>query len=137
MGATIDKIKAGLARYPRLRYQVRSGPLGLSLRVEPPAPTGFAVELHELPGEFVVYFDGWHEHFAREAEALDCFALGLSDRCRLRVTRRGDVAHHWVLEYRGRGGWVADSEVGLLLFPFWRTPSVVYLQNDVLKTGEA
>jgi hypothetical protein len=102
-----------------------------SVAVLPRSATGFVVSIVAGRGEYVVSFDGWHDHFASGEEALRCFAFGMSTRCRLRVTMRGGRACAWQVESAdGRGGWCADSETGLLLAPWWARKTTVYLQND-------
>jgi hypothetical protein len=93
------------------------------------ASGGFAVSLTEGTDEWVVRFDGWHEHFTSEDEALNCFAFGLSDRCRLRVLYRGSFPYRWTVEERTEHGWRDDSTTGLMLFPFWRRSRTEYRQN--------
>src|SRR4051794_19378350 len=100
MGA-IERITERLRQHPGLAYRVAGG----SITVEPPTPDGFPVSLTGGPGNWVVGFAGWHEHFASEDAALDCFAFGLSDRCRLRVHYRGPVPYRWVVEGRTADGW--------------------------------
>ena len=90
--------------------------------------SGFEVSLFTKP-ELTVYFDGWHETFESEDEAVSCFMLGLSDSCRLQVTYRGEKPHKWVLEWRRDGAWQADSVTGLLYVPFWKKAKIAYLQN--------
>jgi hypothetical protein len=131
MGA-VERITKRLRRHPELVYRVSGG----MVTVEPPTTDGFPVSLTEGAGEWVVGFDGWHEHFTSEDEALDCFAFGLSDRCRLRVHRRGSFPYRWTVEERTGDGWRADSTTGRLSFPFWRRPWVEYRQNAVLRTGD-
>ena len=84
------------------------------------------------PNEFVVHFDGWHEHFESVERALDCFAFGFSGKARIAVTYRGRIPVKWVLESLDDDGWHADSEVGHFLVPFWFRPKVVYRQNPNL-----
>jgi hypothetical protein len=57
----ITELKAKLARYPQLRFVETP----TSLRIEAPTENGFTVSLDAAaaPHEYVVYFDGWHEHF--------------------------------------------------------------------------
>ncbi len=95
--------------------------------------TGFDVTLHDEGDGFTVYYDGWHEHFDDAEEALNCFAFGLSDQCRLRVSQRMGYAHKWTVQYVEDGVWVDDSTTGMLLFPFWARPVVVFRQNTLLK----
>src|SRR5438309_2302545 len=125
--SAIARILERLPRRPELRYR-RTGD---TIVVEPPTPDGFAVSLTELPGEWVVVFDRWHEHFRSEERALDCFAFGLSDRCRLRLDYRGSAPYRWTVEERTADGWRAVDSVGRLLFPFWRPRKVEYRQNGL------
>src|SRR5262249_14251262 len=53
-----------------------------------------------------VYFNGWHENFSDPSEALDCFVFGLSDECRLKEHRRGNVAYRWTVESKKK--WRMD-----------------------------
>jgi hypothetical protein len=125
-----DKIREKLARYPELTWKVN----GDSVCIFPASTSGFSVGMKTDRGRFEVYFDGWHEHFDNEEEALDCFAFGLSDQCRLKIVRRGNIACSWTVESRSGGEWTEDSTVGLLFIPFWRTKRVEYRQNTVIQT---
>src|SRR5262245_11183309 len=122
--SAVEQIRERLQRHPELRFHVANG----AITVEPPTAGGFSVSLREGTGEFVVGFGGWHEHFTSEVEAMNCFAFGLSDRCRLRVHFRGSFAYHWAVEERSADGWREQSATGLLFFPFWRRPHVEYRQ---------
>ena len=51
------------------------------------------------------------------------------------MTRRGETPCHWAVERLDPGGWTVVEEMGLLLFPFWRERTVVYLRNEVLKAS--
>jgi hypothetical protein len=97
-------------------------------------PDGFDVSLHCGDGEYVVSMAGWHTHFhAGETDrALDCFAFGLSDAARLRVSRRGGRDYRWAMEALTDGVWREDSVTGLLFFPFWRRKTVRYLRNTAI-----
>jgi hypothetical protein len=131
MGA-VERVTERLQRHPELVYRVSGG----TITVEPPTADGFAVSLTEGAGEWVVEFGGWHERFTSEDEALNCFAFGLSDRCRLRVHYRESVPYRWTVEERTGEGWREDSTTGLLFFPFWRQPRVEYRQNAIIRTAE-
>lgn len=124
----IQEIKKRLAQHPELQFTAT----GNSIAVAAPSPEGFAVSLHSGSGEFVVHFDGWHEHFDSAESALECFAFAYSGKARLAITYRGRTATKWVLEHLGENGWHADSEVGQFLVPFWLSPRVVYRQNPNL-----
>lgn len=126
----IAAIRAKLLRYPHLRYTADAR----SISVEPQDTSGFTVSIFIDGDRHTVRFDGWHEEFADGGQALECFALGLSDSCRLGVTYRGNTATKWVLESRGGANepWVVDSETGLLFIPFWRCARVVHRQNRLI-----
>ena len=126
--SVIEEIKARLQKYPRAKFESDSD----SISVFPTSDTGFTVGLTVSRGSYTVSFDGWHESFRDEEEALTCFGFGLSPDCRLREYRRGTFIYKWVVESKGDGGWVEDSGTGLLLFPFWRKKEVRYLQNDLI-----
>ena len=123
----IAAIKARLAKYPEIRYQEQEG----EIIVFPLDESGFAVSFSVAAGEHVVSFSGWHEHFADPQEALNCFAFGLSDQCRLKVSYRGAHAHQWTVESfeSDSNTWVESSSTGLLVFPFWRKLTMKYFQN--------
>jgi hypothetical protein len=130
--STIERVVERLRRHPGLVYRVADR----TVTVEPPTADGFAVSLSEGTAEWVVSFGGWHEHFASEDEALGCFAFGLSERCRLRISYRGAFPYRWAVEERTDGGWRQDSTTGLLFFPFWRRPRIEYRQNIVISAAE-
>ncbi len=131
MGA-VDRVKERLQRYPELVYRVFGG----GITVEPSTPDGFRVSLIEQAGEWVVWFDGWHDRFTSEDEALNCFMFGLSDRCRLRVHYRGSFPYRWTVEERVGDSWREDSTTGLLIFPFWRRPRIAYRRNAIIRKTE-
>lgn len=128
----IEKIVTKLQRHPSVQYSVA----GCTLTVEPLTEDGFSVWLHEQPPAYTVGFDGWHEHFQDEAEALAAFAFGLSDACRLQVMQRGRMDCAWTVESQDEHGeWKVDSTTGLLFTPFWRRRRVVYRQNHLITRG--
>lgn len=129
----IAEIRERFKKYPDARYEAGDG----WIRYVPCSENGFVVELQALDEEVIVAFDGWHEHFPDNETALNCFAFGLSDACRLKIVSRGGRPHKWIVEELQNGYWVADSETGLLFFQFWRRPRVIYLQNAIIKTSEA
>ncbi len=124
----IEDIKAKLQRYPQIKFEASSS----SITVLPMSDNGFKVGLEENENRFTVFFNGWHEEFTNPTEALDCFAFGLSDECRLKECRRGQFAYRWTVESNQDGQWVADSETGLFFFPFWKRAQVAYLQNKFI-----
>ena len=128
MKDAIEQIKERLRKYPQVRYEADAS----SITVLPTSNDGFTVGLDVHQGRYTVSFNGWHEDFGKEDEALECFAFGLSDECRLKECRRGNFAYRWTVESTQAGNWVADSETGLFLFPFWKPKRVCYLQNNLI-----
>ena len=128
----IERIKGKLSAHPEMRYS--EGPNEID--VKPPDSSGFSVGFRITPTGFTVNFEGWHEEFTSEDEALDCFAFGLSPNCRLAVVLRGNTETKWVVESLEDGNWTPDSETGLFFQPFWRWARIEYRQNNLLGRGE-
>ncbi|HKR59369.1 MAG TPA: hypothetical protein VJS64_06510 [Pyrinomonadaceae bacterium] len=128
----IEEIKSRLRKYPDVKYESTAS----SITVLALSDTGFNVGFEGAAGRYTVFFNGWHEEFSDAGEALDCFAFGLSDECRLKEHRRGHFAYRWTVEAKQNGQWVPDSETGLFLFPFWKHSEVVYLQNNLISRDE-
>ncbi|MGD9649060.1 MAG: hypothetical protein AB7U73_25340 [Pirellulales bacterium] len=124
----IEQIRIKLQKFPHLHYEETPD----SITVFAESDEGFQVQLQMNAGEYTVAFEGWHEHFDSETEALCCFAFGLSEECRLRVTSRGMFDYRWTVQCLRNGVWQDDSETGLVLFPFWRRRRERYLQNRIL-----
>lgn len=99
-----------------------------------PKQQGFSVRFEETAGGFVVHYDGWREAFTCEMRAVDCFVFGLSDRCRLKVFRRGEEAYRWTVEYFADGQWLEGSTMGTCSFPLWQERSIEYKQNALLRS---
>jgi hypothetical protein len=74
----IDQIKVKLQKYPHVRYEAEES----SITVFPPSENGFEVSMYVgepgLHERFSVFYNGWHEEFLDEEEAMECFAFGLS-----------------------------------------------------------
>jgi hypothetical protein len=124
----IEIIKARLSNYPNVQYSERHN----YLEVHPADPSGFLVGLEISSGGYRVFFEGWHEEFASEEEALNCVVFGLSSKCRLAVMFRGNKPTKWTVEGFQDGAWTSDSVTGLFLQPFWRSARIEYFQNRVL-----
>jgi hypothetical protein len=131
MAGPLQVLEEKLRRYPALDVERGDG----FIRACPQAEDGFRVELRVNGQAIAVFMEGWHEDFEHADEALECFALGLSDRVRLRVVSRGKLDCAWTLETLREGAWVPDSTTGLLLFPFWIRSAERYLQNRLVKTA--
>jgi hypothetical protein len=127
----IEEIKARLQKYPHANYESRVD----SISVYPASAEGFTVELTVNRNSYTVSFNGWHEDFQDEEEALNCFAFGLSTDCRLKEYRRGGLTYKWTVEFKEDGVWVEESSTGLFLFPFWTKKEIRYLQNNLIAEG--
>jgi hypothetical protein len=123
----IESIRQKLQRYPEMRFDETPA----SMTVHPLTPYGFPVGLYKHGNGFTVNFAGWHEEFASETEAIKCFEFGLSEQCRLRVFSRGAFDYRWIVEHLRDGAWQADTETGLLFFPFWLRRKARVLQNHL------
>ena len=132
MESPLEGLKDKLAKRPELKYIAR----GNYIRVEPHGENGFSASIFVSGSQATVSFDGWHATFSSIETALEYFARGFSDHCRLRVSRRGDFEHMWTLEYLVEGVWLKESTVGLHWFPFWRREEVVIRQNVLLRKEE-
>lgn len=119
--------------YPDVRIEKGEG----WIRCLPNSAEGFVVELLVRDGDYIVAFEGWHEHFGDAESALNCFAFGLSNTCRLKVVSRGGAPHRWIVESLDNGEWTIDSETGNFIFKFWHSPSVSYRQNGLVNPVDA
>lgn len=124
----IERIKKRLENYPSLVYRATAN----GITIEPPTEDGFSLSLSVSRAHFTVHFNGWHEEFSSEQSALNCFAFGLSDQCRLKVLCRGKFEYRWTLEFKSADTWEEDSTTGLLFFPFWEKQQTIYRQNRVI-----
>ncbi|MGZ2259049.1 hypothetical protein [Roseobacter sp. A03A-229] len=93
----------------------------------------FDVSFHAFGEEFQVGFDGWHEHFEAEEGALNCFAFGLSEECRLKVIKRGAMDCSWTAQAWQDEQWIDDTTTGLIFVPFWRPKQIEYRRNLLLR----
>lgn len=135
----IAEIKERLLKYPQAKYEHT----GNQITVLPQDERGFAVSLVDNAPHYTVAFNSWHDEYEDVEQALNVFAFGLSDDCRLKVTCRGRFAYVWTVEEKGGSGewfsceWIGLNEVGLLVPPlFWLRKHHVYLQNTLLKSDK-
>ncbi len=128
----IDQIKEKLKKYPHVRYDANES----SATVFPTSENGFEVSIYiGAPGlheRFSVFYNGWHEEFSDEEEALECFAIGLSSECRLKESKRGSNAYKWTVEFRRDGEWHQAGTTALLFVRFWKRKHERYLQNNLV-----
>jgi hypothetical protein len=135
----IEEIKLRLQKYPYVKYDISPN----EVRIYPTSETGFTVSLIERAGHYTVNFNSWHEEYLDADAALNCFAFGLSDRCRLRVTYRGQFPQEWLVEEKDEDNewypcdWIGCNTTGMFFLQFWLKKSYKYLQNDLIKTDES
>lgn len=94
-------------------------------------PESFDVSFYVSGEEFQIGFDGWHEHFEAAEDALNCFAFGLSEECRLKVVKRGTMECSWTAQAWQDDVWVNDTTTGLIFIPFWRPKQIEYRHNII------
>lgn len=125
----IDKIREKMGKYPDAQFKVEDN----CIIFIPNTEDGFEVRLVADPYRYFVSFDGWHEEFEDEDEAMKCFGFGLSEKCRLKVIQRGRMRYRWLLEFKIDNEWRPETETGLMFFPFWLRKTELYLQNHIIK----
>lgn len=125
----IKKVKEKLRKYPQVVYEETEN----SISVLPVTDKGFTVTFEIGYDDIKVFYNGWHEDFEDEEEALNCFAFGLSDECRLKEFCRNGEPYKWTLEYKDGKNWIEDSTTSLFNFSFWKEQTINYLQNDLIK----
>ncbi len=128
----IDILRERLQKYPDIHYEIK----GYGIQIPALTPDNFSVSLGRSSVGYTVSFEGWHEEFTSASEAVKCLLFGLSEKCRLKVLRRGWLDHKWVVQERRDGEWRDFSTVGLLLFPFWLRAHERYLQNDFIQESK-
>jgi hypothetical protein len=130
MNPIIKKIKEQLEKFPdvEITHNYEN-----SISVKPKDESSFPVTLTIDDNKYTINFKGWYRDFFTEDEALDCFAFGLSNDCRLKVISVNKIEYRWILELKEAGKWVEDSEANLSLFPFWKKKKITYYRNKLLK----
>ena len=129
----VSKIEEKCRKYPNIKYNKDA----TSITALPINTDGFPVSYYFSNSLHTVGFAGWHEEFSDEAEALSCFAFGLSNKCRLKVMQKGNFAYKWTVEAKDKNGeWSEDSTTGLLFFPFWKKSTTAFLQNNFIVDKE-
>lgn len=122
----IEKLK----KTPSAEYKVGED----FICVLPGTPDGFQVKIEQIwENHFTVSFDGWHEEFFNHEKAVECFLLGLSNRCRLKTQEKGGARFQWTLEYLDGEEWREKSSTRRYIHQFWKPAVTTYLQNDLLR----
>jgi hypothetical protein len=125
---TLEEVKSWLAGQEQVTWRID----GEYLTVESSSPDGFSVWIIDDGHEWTVGFDGWHQHFDTESEAVHCFIWGLAGKCRVTVSSRGGFPYKWTAEYKKDGEWQSLGTTCLLRFPFWRSKRMEYRQNAAI-----
>jgi hypothetical protein len=123
---------AKLKDHPELAFEDFPG----GVRVAPPTPTGFAVELRDNSDGWTVFLGeaGFHEEFTTPDEVLNFVAWCYSGTARVREVWRGGTPQKSILEACENGEWHSVSETGFLLVPWWRRRREIVLRNpDLLR----
>lgn len=112
---------------------VRWERVGSGLRVLKADGYGFELAIVGHAAGWTVHFEGWHEDFDDVEEAIECFAFGLTDACRIARWSRGDRILRWTLEARTDRGWIRGRTSGLLLSPLVEAADVRYFGNAFVR----
>lgn len=130
MNTTIWKIKEKIISHNEIKIIEENEN---SITVKPDGERTFPITVIFKENKFFVYFKGWHQGFNTEEEALDVFAFGLSEDCRLKVISSKDIEYKWIVEFKEKGKWLENSEVNIGMFPFWQKKEIKFYQNKVIK----
>ena len=118
----VETVLAKLDRYDGLTVDFSDTHISVTSQ----NPNSFDVSINADGDAYHVSFGGWHEHIDDQEEALNCFALGLSEDCRLKVVKRGLMECSWTVQTRENEDWVDYSTTGLIFIPLWRRAHVEY-----------
>lgn len=92
--------------YPQVKYALNER----SITVHPPDPNGFSVSLYLLGPRYTVHFDGWHEEYDSEDDALNCVAFARAPAgSKSTAAVRGHIGGPWRLSPRAFGAKKAPS----------------------------
>jgi hypothetical protein len=122
-----EALIAKLKDHPELAIEAFPG----GVRIAPPAPAGFGVELRETPGGWTVFLGeaGFHEEFTTPDEVLNFLGWCYSGTARVREVWRGATPQKSILEAHENGEWYSVGETGFLLVPWWRRRREIVLRN--------
>lgn len=126
-----NQIREKLKKYPELKTEEKDG----YICVFAPNQDGFDVWFSEDDREYTVGFSSWHEHFEKDEldDALNCFAWGLSDKCRLKVFKRSGAEYKWMVQSLEGNSWIDYSVTSLFNFSFWKRKEIDYKSNQLIK----
>jgi hypothetical protein len=122
-----------LTKYPQVKFERRDD----SVLVPPTNPEGFPVMIEQIwEGHYAVSYGGWQKDFDNLEEAVACFVLGLSNRCRLKVESKGQKPVRWTVEERVESAWREISSRGSWSPQIFKQPVTSYLTNNLLPDGK-
>ncbi len=132
----IELIENKLVQFPKVKFQ--KIPNGIS--VSALTPEGFDIWVSDDGTKVTVGYAGWYQHFPDDRrQAYECFLWGLTDHCRLKVFSKGDRDYKWAAEFRRGQDWKGMGVVtdfGEILFHFWKTTHIRFLQNTTISEAE-
>jgi len=124
---TTEKIKKLIDRIPDLNFEESKN----YFSILPSDKKGFKVWMSIKDKYMTVGYDGWHEEFDIENDAIRCFIYGLTNKCRLKVFKRGKVVYKWIMQAFEDDQWLDFSSTIILFVPFWRKKEIIFLQNNI------
>lgn len=130
MNDTINKIKEKINLFKDLEILEE---LENSITVKPKHEKSFPITFIVNNDSYKIHFKGWSSVLNSEEEALDLFAFGLSNDCRLQVFYAGNIEFKWVLETKENNKWIKLGEEKIVLFPFWQKKKIETYQNKIIK----
>ena len=133
----IEQIRQRVKKYPNMKCEIEKH----RATIFPQDEQGFSVSLTKNGSGYTIEFGDWHEEYKNAESALNAFAFGLSEDCRLKVGYQGRFPHVWLVEEKDEDGnwfpceWIGCNEMGLLVPSlFWLRKRVVYLQNHWIQS---
>ena len=130
-----DEIEKRLQKYPNTKFESRDG----HLTVFPVDDDGFPVtlEFDAKIREYVVTFGEFsHLHFSDSSEALEWFAFGLSDACRIETIYRDRTPVRSNIQSREGDYWRTVNETAILIPLFWKKRSRKMQQNNLIEASK-
>lgn len=94
---------------------------------------GFDMLLNFENNQYNIYFASWHRTFPKDKakDSVEMFMFGLSNKCRLKVTSRGETDYKWCLEYIENDEWkeLSTTKNTTPITKFWQKNTIRYLSN--------
>jgi hypothetical protein len=122
----IKQIEDVLKKHPGIPYQIENN----TISVDPKSADGFCVWLTCNEAEYIIGYEGWHQHFTDIQDALEWFWNGLTNKYRLKVKSASGKPYSWTTEILEDGKWLSCGLTSLIMLAFWKKKTVSYLQNS-------